>query len=288
MYRGDDEYEIKWVGYGDDDTCTNPKLLWESVVVKLEEMVSDVKFSYYQKSNTEKFTIDQMQDIVSIIDTSNGRCYSIIPNSKMIKQGIRYIDFVLVSFSKIYIHNPGIIEYDADKKYRIKNLKGKIVVYKVQHELLEMINDKREPCHEYLKYNKDRCVEDELEKSLMEEYGCTPPFFENKEHICTNETISKQVFEYWNTEKYYTNCSNPCMEMLVQANSIEVKNITKHYSMVRLYFQPRVKVVKSYYAYSGLSLIAEIGGYFGLFLGVSINQITYLTSYVQERAQKYF
>ena len=60
--------------------------------------------------------------------------------SKMIKQGIRYIDFVLVSFSKIYIHNPGIIEYDADKKYRIKNLKGKIVVYKVQHELLEMIN----------------------------------------------------------------------------------------------------------------------------------------------------
>ena len=66
MYR-DEEYEIKWAGYGHDDTCTNPKLLWESVVVDLEEMVSNVKFSYYQKSNDEEYTVDQMQDIVSII-----------------------------------------------------------------------------------------------------------------------------------------------------------------------------------------------------------------------------
>ena len=287
MYRGEDEYEIKWVGYGDDDTCTNPKLLWESVIVKLEDMVSDVKFSYYQKSNAEKYTIDQMQDIVSIIDTSNGRCYSIIPNSKMIKQGIRYIEFAFVSFSLIYIHTPGMYEYNADKKYRIKNLEEKRVSYKVQHELLEMINDKREPCNEDLNYNRDKCVEDELEKTILEEYGCTPPIFANKEHICTNETISKQVFEYWyKVKKYYTNCYNPCMDMLFQVNSIEV--VKKHNSRVKLYFQPRVKVVRSYYAYSGLSLIAEIGGYFGLFLGVSINQITYLTPYVQERVQKYF
>ena len=124
MYR-DDEYERKWAGYGDDDTCTNPKLLWESVVVDLEEMVSNVKFSYYQKSNDEEYTVDQMQDIVSIIDTSNGRCYSIIPNSKMINLGIRYIEFLFVSFSKIYIHTPGMYEYNADKKSGIENIKGK-------------------------------------------------------------------------------------------------------------------------------------------------------------------
>ena len=48
LYRGADNYETgKWAGYGNDGTCTNPKLLWESVVVDLEEMVSDVKFSYY-------------------------------------------------------------------------------------------------------------------------------------------------------------------------------------------------------------------------------------------------
>ena len=34
-----------------------------------------------------------------------------------------------------------------------------------------------------------------------------------------------------------------------------------------------IKVTDEQYLYSGLSLIAEIGGYVGLFLGVSVNQI---------------
>ena len=58
-------------------------------------------------------------------------------------------------------------------------------------------------------------------------------------------------------------------------------------SRVKLHFQSRVKVVKSYYAYSGLTVIAEIGGYIGLFLGVSINQIPHLILFIQELVQKY-
>ena len=46
-----------------------------------------------------------------------------------------------------------------------------------------------------------------------------------------------------------------------------------HGSTVVINFQENVEVVSSYYLYSGLSLIAEVGGYVGLFLGVSINQI---------------
>ena len=34
-----------------------------------------------------------------------------------------------------------------------------------------------------------------------------------------------------------------------------------------------VKVFKAYYTYDGLSLIAEIGGYVGLFLGWSVQQL---------------
>ena len=74
--------------------------------------------------------------------------------------------------------------------------------------------------------------------------------------------------------------------MLVRAMWMTDK--IKEDSSMRLYFRGRVKVMQSYYAYSGLTLIAEIGGYFGLFLGVSINQITYVTSFVQECFQKYF
>ena len=38
-------------------------------------------------------------------------------------------------------------------------------------------------------------------------------------------------------------------------------------------FHQYVKVSKSYWEYDAIELIAEVGGYVGLFLGVSVNQI---------------
>ena len=70
FYRSD-EYETKWVGSG-EKTCTDAKLLWESTVVKLEDMVSYVEFKYYH-AKKETFTVDQIYDKVSVIDTTNGR-----------------------------------------------------------------------------------------------------------------------------------------------------------------------------------------------------------------------
>ena len=62
---------------------------------------------------------------------------------------------------------------------------------------------------------------------------------------------------------------------------------TEQESEMKLYFPDRVKVVKSYKIYSGLALIAEIGGYVGLFLGVSINQITVIISAFEEWIRKH-
>ena len=288
MYRGADEYETKWVGYGDDGACTDPQLLWESVVIKLEDMVSYVRFQYYPGGKEEKYTIDQMQNIVFTLDSDDGRCFSLIPPSEMIKQGIRSVKIGFVSLSKISIHAPGAYEYEFDKQGVITNkLDGKKSYYMVVHELYEMLDDKSEPCIEDPKYKKDYCAQDKIEKFIMKEYGCTPPFVKNKEKICTNETIAKQVMEYWDSMKYETNCPDRCKEILIRAMWMRNKLTKNNSSQLNLYFPDRVKVVKSYYAYSGLSLIAEIGGYIGLFLGVSINQITYLIPFIEEMVQKY-
>ena len=83
-----------------------------------------------------------MHEIVSILDTSNGRCYSVIPTSEMIRLGIRRVEFGFVSFIKLYFHPPGILQYDAVKHTEITNSKGKRILYKVQYELSEMLNDK--------------------------------------------------------------------------------------------------------------------------------------------------
>ena len=203
---------------------------------------------------------------------------------EMIKQGIRKVELGLASLCEVYIHNSGVFEYEADGLVRVTNVMGTRDYYTVKHELLEMLDGKDDSCNNNPEYAKDNCAIDEIEKSVMMEYGCTPPFIGNKEKICTNEKISKQVYKYWKHAKYYTNCSAPCREIYVSAIWTDKKTTD---SKVTFKFSNRVRVIKSYYAYSSLSLIAEIGGYFGLFLGVSINQITCLTSFIQERVQKY-
>ena len=47
-------------------------------------------------------------------------------------------------------------------------------------------------------------------------------------------------------------------------------------SVLKVSFKENIKVTTGYYLYSGLSLVAEVGGYVGLFLGVSVNQISNL------------
>ena len=91
------------------------------------------------------------------------------------------------------------------------------------------------------------------EKFFIKEYGCTPPFFENKENICTNETISIQVFKSWkSTYAYVTNCSDPCKVISLRSMKFKItKGKNKTESKVKFYFQKRVKVVKSYYTQGG-------------------------------------
>ena len=174
-------------------------------------MVSYVEFKYYQTSKKEKFPVNQLHDKVSVIDTTNGRCYSIILTPEMIEQGIRHVEIGFVSMSRIYIHTPGVYEYEADRKTTIQNSIGKASYYIIEHELLEMLDDEGKPCNEDPGYNKDRCAEDEIEMFVMKEYGCTPPLFKNKDKICTNETIAKQVWKYWDSKIYKSSCPNPCV-----------------------------------------------------------------------------
>ena len=43
-------------------------------------------------------------------------------------------------------------------------------------------------------------------------------------------------------------------------------------------FKQYIKVTKAYYSYTELELIAEFGGYVGLFLGISVLDINWISS----------
>ena len=55
------------------------------------------------------------------------------------------------------------------------------------------------------------------------------------------------------------------------------------YTKMTLFLKGKVITSTEVFLYSGLSLIAEIGGYVGLFLGVSVNQISTLVDIMFEK-----
>ena len=65
-------------------------------------------------------------------------------------------------------------------------------------------------------------------------------------------------------------CLNPCQTLIL---TVGAKNValdeSRDFGELYLYFSPRIKRSEEHYFYTFLSLMAEIGGYVGLFLGFS-------------------
>ena len=51
-------------------------------------------------------------------------------------------------------------------------------------------------------------------------------------------------------------------------------------------FDENIKKIKGIYLYPTLCLVAEIGGYVGLFLGISIYQLTYIFDFLLPKCFK--
>ena len=128
-------------------------------------------------------------------------------------------------------------------------------------------------------------------------HGCTSPFGSNKEKICNdfdNATKVNDMYKKWysNQIQAKSGCNKPCSYVTLRTNTVWVrkkkfKTTDKTKVKVVIYFKENIKVTKAYHVYSGLTLIAEIGGYVGLFLGVSINQLTNLFHVIVQHMRSY-
>ena len=118
----------------------------------------------------------------------------------------------------------------------------------------------------------------------MEKVGCTSPFEPNKSYICTSPELGEKAyydyfeeFTFNNISEAYKRCPKSCDYLMVIFSSFS--KATSWYDNIgslTFKFQRFVKVSTSEFSYSELELLAEVGGYFGLFLGISVNQLIIL------------
>ena len=104
----------------------------------------------------------------------------------------------------------------------------------------------------------------------MEKFGCKTPFGLNSDNICTDQDQSDKAIEFyksqWKNRFNIKQCPYPCKSTKVyMGRGSEYKK-----PELKFKFNKFIKTTKSRYAYQELELLAEFGGYVGLFLGISV------------------
>ena len=114
----------------------------------------------------------------------------------------------------------------------------------------------------------------------MATVGCTTPFGKNKSNICLNpeqgRRAEKLFWEVTNLDitEADKRCQISCEKILTTFGRVSEIESTEVKRGLKLNFDNLfIHRYTSHLAYGWLEFLAEVGGYFGLFLGVSINQI---------------
>ena len=117
-------------------------------------------------------------------------------------------------------------------------------------------------------------------QNLHKILGCIAPFSNiRKYEICKNITKRVLASDLRKKVSSANSCKHSCTYTSIEVRNVEEKKRGKQGSVLTLLFHEKIKKIESFYLYSGLSLLAEIGGYVGLFLGVSVVQITKIINF---------
>ena len=123
-------------------------------------------------------------------------------------------------------------------------------------------------------HNFDKCLYDKI-SSIMQnktEDNCTPPWVPNSSKIWKKPTDIDTTFlidknRITNQEK---DCDVPCHSVVVDVHGKNYrKYYTRNYGELYVYFGFAVTKSTEHYFYTGYRLVAEVGGYVGLFIGYS-------------------
>ena len=112
-----------------------------------------------------------------------------------------------------------------------------------------------------------------MDEIYIERYGCVMPFHDSRplEKQCLpNNTMRNEYWELLRNDIFKTHCQLPCasMDVTFPTPSYDSGPLTEAY--VKLYLLSTVKVQTSFWSYSIITLLAEVGGYVGLLLGISL------------------
>ena len=119
-----------------------------------------------------------------------------------------------------------------------------------------------------------------MDNIFLKNHGCMLPLYTNNPNetqcIVEKSHYATYVNVRWNY--FHDFCITPCEKMRVNyaGHDSMDPNGQDNEAYVKFYIKDEIQVKKSHLSYSEVSLLAEVGGYVGLLLGVSLKDIASL------------
>ena len=115
-----------------------------------------------------------------------------------------------------------------------------------------------------------------VDQYYLENLGCVMPFqtLKPKEKPCNiNSTMRDEYFEFFQNIVFKTHCPMPCASVEVTFPPFGYATGSPDEAYAKIYLHSIVKAQTSYWSYPIITLFAEVGGYMGLLLGISLLDI---------------
>ena len=208
------------------------------------------------------------------------KCYSVL-TTQMDWKEVKYIDHMynIDLYSKHFhpstggvvarIHQPNQFVATDDAQYLSSSMNTSngvsLGILLTSFEVLKRRNKGREPCVENWNDFDNIYINDHVAG-----FGCIPPYFEpyNDFSVCSDEnTIEESRFEVSrirSKESYHPPCQGMSKIDYDFFNNFPTK---KGFLKIMIGYPEQVKIITQYQAVDGNTIIANIGGYIGLFLG---------------------
>ena len=122
-----------------------------------------------------------------------------------------------------------------------------------------------------------------MDKQFLKKFGCVCPIRTNsyfaESHCLLNASFLKPYlkFEYNSLDEI---CPLDCSSMTILFSISDQTNGNDNEAYAKIYFKNHIKVSKSFIGYTEISLMAELGGYIGLLLGISLMDISSIANYI--------
>ena len=267
--------------------CSDSAKVFETMVGKPSDFVDFIAVS----SDRNKF-FDSMLDIrdsgnfYNVDESHFGRCFTIkIPKS------LKSLSLLMVNFkreARLIINTPK--SWFGKNHVSIDSKMGFGKQARIVYEISDLLDFDGEKCKNY-EQHKIECIQAVADEEAMKTLGCTTPYGRNKSLACKDKCLAEKavdIFTEISWSEHNEFCPQSCKYFMISKSNERQSKTENNATYITLSFTKFIRVSKSDYSYQGLELIAEVGGYVGLFLGISINQLTRLCRKFAISLKKFF